>query len=230
MKRLIDATANIPRLQECPTHVEWTNERHRKCSICGSTSGTLGIITHSYMCKYKSLNYHGPFVEGSLTIPSQPYESSKTVRILQREYGIISKFSSQHIIGSSSASSCIILCMRNRVTTETILAHIDSMTLEPLKPYASFPPSVCDVYIVGGDNGSKTYVHRLLKELYQQGYSITFAHIIDDTENSFAIHCITGDTYVNTKIHIPVSGDKTKLAFIKTLPFKCTQLQRVNII
>ena len=96
----------------------------------------------------------------------------------------------------------------------TILAHIDSNTLDPLDNYRSFPKD-SDVYIIGGNNSSIEDVNMILKILSNRGYKIKFAHIIDNETNSFAINCITGDTYLNDSVIVS--------------PMNHEELQRISI-
>ena len=65
-----------------------------------------------------------------------------------REYGVVDSTTEKKIIGSGSASTCFILCMRDRETTKTMVAHIDAMTLFPLDIFRNhFRHEVTDVYI-----------------------------------------------------------------------------------
>jgi hypothetical protein len=54
--------------------------------------------------------------------------------------------------------------------------------------------------IIGGDSTSRDLINNILELLARFNYKITFAHILDSTSNSFAINCITGETYLNDEI------------------------------
>jgi len=172
-----------------------------KCKICGSISGKLKDIFHLYTCKYYIAPLSdGPYTTGILKPCTSSYKA-KTLGILQHEYGIISNNTDEKIIGSHSAGPCVILCMRNRNTTETILAHIDAMTIDWIVPFRSFPTEQCDVFVIGGNTSSIQMVYSIIQMLYSANYTITFAYIIDLNANSFAIDCMTGDTYLNSAIN-----------------------------
>lgn len=167
----------------------------KKCLQCGAISGTLGIITHYLNCKYKENNVVFPIVQGSLLPALVPFNHSSCLIVGQREYGVVGKSHAKPIIGSLWASSCVILCMRNRETTETILAHIDGLSVDPIAIFLSFPPDICDVFLIGGDYMSKNKVHQLLQTLEDYNYIITYCCIINETSKSFAINSIDGTTY-----------------------------------
>ena len=205
-----------------------------KCKICGYVSGSSRILDHYYSCKYKQKYKEGPFQEGVL-MKSHRLDASQSIAILQREYGIINSKTEKKIIGSFGAGPCIILCMRNRNSYETILAHIDGMTLNPLKPFQSFNPSECDVYIIGGNTATKITVNHILKDLKRLQYTIKFAHIIDHSSNSFAINCLTGEAYINEQINpmvdLPIVYDKEKRIQQSTnfIIFSNSELTKVDI-
>lgn len=209
----------------------------RQCLQCGSISGTLGIITHTYKCEYSSLNpkIFGPFVEGCYIAPSNLFDKSSCLYVLQREYGVVSKKSKKYIISSSWATSCVILCMRNRQTTETILAHIDESTIDPIGPFLSFPHALCDVYIVGGEQSSMDSVNNLLLELRYHKYEITYSHIIDENTNDFTINSIDGTLYCNLYDigigEIIMEDKEQRLTMIKNLILcsKATPLRKIVI-
>lgn len=205
----------------------------RQCLQCGNISGTRGIITHNWQCKYSTLNPKivGPFIEGYYEIPSTSFDKSSCLYVLQREYGIVNKDSKKYIISSFGAVSCVILCMRNIETTETILAHIDGNTIDPIAPFLSFPPGLCDVYIVGGDNSTMEKVNQLLVKLSYHYYDITYAHIIDENINNFTINAIDGKIYCNLyDMDKIVPEDKEhKTAMMKKLCLTVSPLKRIIV-
>jgi len=170
-----------------------------KCKICGGKSGTLQIINHINNCEYglsrQKLGPSGPYiindgVDLSLTIP-RGY-----IVVLQREYGEISKESVTPIIGSFGAGPCVILCMRDRTTTKTILAHIDAISENYMDPFFKYDSQTTDVFIVGGDESSDL-VYEILVKLHHRSFDIKLAHIVDNAGNNFAINCITGQVCLN---------------------------------
>jgi len=236
--KLIDLTTPRLAISELPTDIEEINCYHNdkpgciKCKICGSKSGTLRLIIHDKNCKYYIEEKKGPFEEGLYKKPINKINPKESIGILQREYGIINNKSEKIIIGSFGAGPCIILCMRDRVTTETILAHIDIYTLNPLNEFFKFDPKKTDVYIVGGN--SLDELNKILIELKESGFEIKFSHIIVEESNSFAINCITGEFYINDDIDPTVDlpllydGKKRLSLFNFKLNFK-SELTKLNI-
>jgi hypothetical protein len=149
--------------------------------------------------------YDGPFNIDKYVKPRiKDLDSTKSVGIMQREYGIVNMNTTKHIIGTYGADPCVILCMRDRKTRETTLAHIDGGTLDYFQPFSSYEPTDTQVYIVGGNNFTKKQVNQMLIELKGRGFDIHFAHVIDEQANRFAIDCITGVIYLNK--HVPVES------------------------
>ena len=115
--------------------------------------------------------------------------------------------------------------MCNRNTTETYLAHIDSLTLKYLELFMSnFPPKYTDVYIVGGNELSKRQINILLINLNFYNYTIKYAYIIDNNCNNFAINCVTWDFYINEE-----RNAKLDLSIIYDIEFRKSQLLCVYI-
>jgi hypothetical protein len=198
-----------------------------QCLICNGKSGTLRIITHTYKCKYKVTEESGPFIYGNPLWGIGKIDAERSVGILQREYGIANKYTDKNIIGTFGAGPCIILCIRNKATTDTFLAHIDAMTFpvftgeSPIIFQSQFNPIDSDVYIVGGNNQTKDQVYNLLVDLKRLDYtSIQCAYIIDNFSlNNFAINSVTGEVYINTDIEP-----------IKDLPLVYNENDRLNIM
>ena len=175
----------------------------KECKFCKSRTYTSGYdIFHIYTCKYFKGSQNSLIQKGVRNIATTSIDNLISIGIIQREYGIINNNTSKKIIGTYGAGSCVILSMRNRNTNNTILAHIDANTDNPLQPFLQFPNDNCDVYIIGGDSTSKALLNNILKILKKNKFEITFAHIIDDNSNSFAINCITGATYLNNELKI----------------------------
>ena len=208
---LVRVTEPIQQVVESSADIEEVNCVHNdkpgclKCKLCGKISGTSRELSHKYKCKYNTISkeIRGPFQVGKVSYTDK-IDSSKSVGILQREYGIVNNETPQKIIGTNGTNSCVILCMRNRETYDTILAHIDNSTNDPLSVFSTFLPDKCDVYIIGGNESSKGLLHDILIKLKQLKYKITFAYIQDDSRirgNRFGINCITGETYINDDIN-----------------------------
>ena len=206
---LIKKTAPRKKIIESPSDVQEINCRHNnqpgclKCLKCGGESGTLRIITHHHKCKYKEEVTTGPFEYGNY-IPGIVLNRDLSIGILQREYALINKETEKKIIGTYGAGPCIILCMRDRETTNTMLGHIDSLTIDPVAKFREiFQPNNSDVYLIGGNNSStsKKHLHNLLKELKIYNYDIKFAYLMDNKSNSFAINCITQEVFINHQIN-----------------------------
>lgn len=182
-----------------------------RCKVCGGSGGTDRNLNHYIDCRYKQPLQQGPYTMGRLINSQVGLNVRLSEAILQKEYGIISERSVKTILGTYGAGPCIILCMRNRRTTETILAHIDAGTLTPLAPFLTFSPEDSDVYIVGGDDSTRQHLTDLLRELRDGRYTVVFAHVIDSHANRFAINCITGESWIDGQIYVedlPVTIDK----------------------
>ncbi len=166
-----------------------------------------------------------PIIEGSLLPASVPFNQSSCLLVGQREYAVVSKNHAKPIIGSLWASSCIILFMRNRDTTETILANIDGLSLNPSIKFLSFPPDLCDVFLIGGDHFSKNNVKQLVQTLEDHLYIMKYCCIINDTVKSFAINSIDGTTYYDDdfdNLDINALGNITKSVTFTETPLTKT--------
>ena len=223
---LMEKTKSSLRICELPEDIKEIDNGCIQCLICNGKSGTLRIITHTYKCKYKVTEESGPFIYGNSLRGIGKIDAERSVGILQREYGIANRYTDKNIIGTFGASSCIILCIRNNVTTDTFLAHIDAMTLPVFTSEFSifrsrFNPIDSDVYIVGGNNQTKDQVYNLLVDLKRFDYtSIKKAYIIDNVgSNNFAINSVTGEIYMNSDIEP-----------IKDLPLVYNENDRLNIM
>ena len=71
----------------------------------------------------------------------------------------------------------------------------------------------------------------IFKILSNRDYKIKFTHIIDDKPNSFAINCITGDTYLNDSVIVsPMNHEE--LQRISSFSISCkfnSELKLINI-
>lgn len=202
-----------------------------KCKICGSVSGTLKIITHYHNCKYK--NIFSPFYFYNKTEKIKYYKINKknSELIFQREFGIINKNSSKNIIGTIGCDTCVAICLRDS-NTNTLLAHIDHNTLNPLNIFTNFNNNDCDVHIIGGNELSKDLLNKIFVFLIENNYKLKFAHIIDNKTNNFSINCINGDFIVNDKfnygLEMTINSQKRKLLLIESIT-NYTNLNYVNI-
>jgi hypothetical protein len=203
-----------------------------KCKICKSVSGDLRIIPHNFSCKYNERNIYDPIIKGNRIISTSFMNSSISVAILQREYGIVNTMTQKKIIYSYAAGPCIVLCMHDISSQRAILGHIDTLTIDPLNKFRTFLPENCDVYIVGGDNSTKSLINTILKQLKSRNYKIKFAYIKDNyTSNSFGINCMTGETYLNDSvIEYPLSHEEEqRLSNFTRISTRRSELNRVNI-
>ena len=239
---LMEKTKSSLRICELPEDIKDIDNGCIQCLICNGKSGTLRIITHTYKCKYKVTEESGPFIYGNTLRGIGKIDAERSVGILQREYGIANKYTDKNIIGSFGAGPCIILCIRNKLTTDTFLAHIDAMTLpvftgeSPIIFQSQFNPNESDVYIVGGNNQTKDQVYNLLVDLKRLDYtSIQCAYIVDDfSSNNFAINSVTGEVYMNTDIEpiidLPlVYNENNRLNIMKIAPLFRSKLNKVML-
>ena len=133
------------------------------------------IYYGNFICKYNERNIYDPIIKGNRIISTSFMNSSISVAILQREYGIVNTETQKKIIYSYAAGPCIILCMHDISSQRAILGHIDTLTIDPLNKFRTFLPENCDVYIVGGDNSTKSLINTILKQLKSRNYKIKFA-------------------------------------------------------
>jgi hypothetical protein len=187
-----------------------------RCKLCGSISGTSLKLFHLVGCPYQTKRTsYGPYILGKRIYGRNPINPELYEEILMDEYAIISSNSTKPIIGTHGAGPCIILCMRDRTNTNTILAHTTALTINPLGPFLSFSRENSDVYIIGGDSSSISDMNKILLGLKEYNYTVTFAHVIDQNANNFAINCITGETWIDTEVHYhqPTNDQKFKYTF-----------------
>ena len=215
IKELIILTIPTKTIIEDSTHIEFC-DKFNNCKICGGTSGTLKIITHLYYkqngkiipCIYKIIDtdYYTPIIIGNYNKSRSRIDSNIAQGLLQREYALINSDNSTKIIGSYGAGPCIIMCLRNRITTLTFLCHLDLLTIDYKHHFYKFEPNDTDVYIIGCDRSTIHILHKLLTILDNMNFKITFAHVIDDILNSFAINTVTGDIYLNEELFNPLNN------------------------
>ena len=181
-----------------------------KCKLCKGYSGSALILSHDYICKYADINRDSNYISyGIKSFNKRMNPTIEHYNVFQRECLEITNPTTEFIIGSCSASTCVILCMQQYIgqnTKRTMLAHIDSMTTNPLLPFitAFTNPFFCDVYIVGGSNDktSQQLICTILKQLKNNKFNITFAHLCDSANNNFAINTLTGQYYINDEINV----------------------------
>ena len=174
------------------------------CSICKYKSGTSREVVHYYDCIHKIPDIF-PLVYEKQPIILAYFRSEKLVYVNMREYGIVDSNSDKKIIGSSGAGTCFILCMRNRETTKTMVAHIDALTLFPLDRFREhFTPEITDVYIVGGNNSSIRHFHDIFMLLYFHNFNIMYMRVIENETNRFFINSVNGSVSLDNII--PVNG------------------------
>lgn len=233
--KLIQKTKPVKRKVEKPEHIELFNNKYgecNKCNLCGGQSGTLKIIPHTYKCMYYINETNGPFIVGNIKNNSN-IDTVKILTILQREYGEIDKTTEKSIIGSYGAGPCFIICMRNRFTYKSTLAHIDALTQNPLEPFEHYEPNQTDVYIIGGDNSSKTQIHDIIISLKEKKHDIKYANIITNISNIFATDCISGKIYMDDNINIQtdfqqLSNQRIQRMKIRILMNEMSKLQKIE--
>jgi hypothetical protein len=220
--QILHAIKKPARLTELPDDIEVISDVQHRCRICKALSGSLLVIPHSYNCMYNNSTNLKQFIFGERTPNKSPIDPSKCLPVLQRQSGCISNITKYTTIGTYGLGPCICICMRARDGTLTALSHIDGLTEDILGPYYMFPPDATDVYIIGGDSTSRDLINNILELLDRNNYKITFAHILDSKDNSFAINCITGETYLNDEI-IPIRAmrlTKKHSEYLELLSFK----------
>ena len=233
--KLIQKIKPVKRKVEKLEHIELLKKKYgecNKCNLCGGESGTLKIIQHTYKCMYYINETNGPFIVGNIKNNSN-IDTVKILTILQREYGEVDKTTEKSIIGSYGAGPCFIICMRNRFTYKSTLAHIDTLTQNPLEPFEHYEPNQTDVYIIGGDNSSKTQIHDILILLKEKKHGIKCANIITNNSNKFAIDSISGKIYMDENINIQtddpqLSNQRIQIMKICILMNEMSKLQKIE--
>jgi hypothetical protein len=188
--------ANIKINTEDIIHLRNTyNDKIIKCKLCNCVSGSLITeLTHTYNCKYyvnrvlETIKY-----KTSDVIIKNNILFNSIFPVYQKEYYIATV---EHpIIGTYGLGPCICIIMRDPISTKTMLAHIDSTTIEPLNIFFSTFNDIAkiDVYIVGGDNSSNDLAISLLDEKY----NIKLIWLIDNDNNDISIDSRNGDIYLN---------------------------------
>jgi hypothetical protein len=172
-----------------------------QCKQCLARSGTNMIIEHYYNCKYAIPQLRGPFEYGKMQSSTVQIDPDLSEGVLQREYAEINKDSKIKWIGSVGAGPCVIVCVRDPITTRTVLAHIDSITIDPFSILNLFNKESAQIYVIGGDNSSRDMVHKILSYLCTNKWTIKFAHVIASSPCNFAINGETGSIYLNNYVH-----------------------------
>jgi hypothetical protein len=188
------------RLIESQEHIKVISEVQHQCKLCKARSGSLLIIPHTYKCIYNNSTDLQNFIIGERTPNKSQIDPTKCLVVSQHQYGCISNTTKYTTIGTIGLGPCVCICMHARDGTLTALSHVDTLTQNILGLHYMFPLNTTDVYIIGGDSQSHNLINNILELLAKFNYKITFAHILDSTSNSFAINCITGETYLNNEI------------------------------
>lgn len=178
-----------------------------KCKICGCQGGSSMNVPHYYNCKYSPVKtkkqdtvmYIPDNLKNLIVYP----KSNSIFPVMQRE--LAESTDKYSIIGTFGAGPCIIVAMRDPKNKKTMLAHIDSLTKNPLRDFfVSFEESKkVHVYLCGGDNSNKEQASTIIKELYERyireekKYIVVYCHLIDHTTNNFGINSDTGEIYPN---------------------------------
>ena len=187
-------------LTESPDDIKVISDVQHQCRKCNTRSGATLIIPHSYKCIYNNSTNLQQLIFGNRIDYESYIDPSKCLPVLQHQSGCISNTSEYTTIGTIGLDTCVCVCMRARDGTLTVLSHVDTLTQNILGPRYMFPPDTTDVYIIGGNSTSRDLINNILELLARFNYKITFAHILDSKSNSFAINCITGETYLNDEI------------------------------
>lgn len=198
--QILHNVQNPARLIELQEHIKVISDVQHQCKLCKACSGSLLIIPHSYKCIYNNSTNLQQFIFGNRTHHKSPIDASKCLLVLQHQYGCISNTTKYTTIGTIGCGPCVCICMRAHNGSQTVLSHVDTLTQNIAGPHYMFPPDATDVYIIGGDSQSRNLINNILKLLARFNYKIIFAHILDSESNSFAINCITGETYLNDEI------------------------------
>lgn len=120
------------------------------------------------------------------------FSPEETILVIVNEYSETNKNSKQPVLGSHSATTCVILAVYNKETTHTMLAHITTTTLlsDVERRLAPFIGRDCVAYLVGKE--SETYLYQQMIELLKRAY-MCFEVMLYDGPASLAIDARTGE-------------------------------------
>lgn len=175
----------------------------RICLICGAKSGTEGIITHFYNCKYSGKFKHdelSDFYHLDSKISKEHLSYRTIFGINQRE--IVSVDENGPLIGTFGAATCIIIAMRNRIDGFTTLAHIDALTQSWLSSYlANHRFDSTDIYL-STLGQSEELLFKILTDLKSKNFTeLVYVNLNND---NLAINPNTGNiiTYFDPMYNI----------------------------
>ncbi len=193
------AKTSTNKISEDPKDIEDLGDIIR-CKLCNIKSGTWKIIGHSFKCKYCSNSNSDTLIYGNCTRATIPIVPSKAEEVKMREAIIIDKDSKIKVLGTFGAGPCIIVGIRDRITTKTLLSHVDALSLDPINIFNGFPSDTSDVYLIGGNSTStsKEKINDLISKIVSRGFVIKYAYLVDSNSNSFGINAESGEVYVNT--------------------------------
>jgi len=207
----------------------------KECNICSFKSDIYGNIYHYISCKYsKSKLEKNNISNGCYSkLNISEFDVFKCETINQRECGFTNKDRKYPIIGTYGASTCYILVIRDKITTNTLLYHIDSLTDLSIKQdmfkYSILDPSNTDIYLIGGNSTSKNIGHNILTQLVNCGFSnsLKFINILNSNSNSLIIDSRTGHILLDKDCNITyfktsINKEFRKFRFENCLSFKST--------
>jgi hypothetical protein len=177
----------------------------RECKLCGAKG--IEEVIHLFACQYSSSKWAAlhatvsdEFSEtefGTLPVLQRPINKHLSESVFQHEFVYRTKLDpTVRFLGSYGAVSCVIVAIWNRVTHETLLAHIDALTIGIDAVLKKFDAANSDVYVVGGKK--KTFVHDVLSCLQRQSFEVTYAKVGKGyLRHELIVDCDTGGILVD---------------------------------
>jgi hypothetical protein len=181
----------------------------RICKLCEAKSaGSKKDFIHLFVCQYSTSKWeklHSRISDdleevefGTQPVLSGSIDKQLSETVFQHEFAYRTKLDTNvRFLGSYGAGPCIIVAIWNRVTNETLLMHIDALTINIDKVFKNCDPINSDVYVVGG--ASKTSVHNVLSYLQKQRFNITYAKVgIRQDGHELIIDCENGNILIDS--------------------------------
>jgi hypothetical protein len=129
------------------------------------------------------------------------------------------------------------ICLRDRNTTKTLLAHVDALSTNIINIFDGFTPESTDLFIIGGMPESEFQLYNLLLQIKGRRFEITYANVFLCNKfgmynQSFAINCLTGECYREIKNinDLPLTvNENSRTRFLKYTALTEGKLQKINI-
>ena len=180
-----------------------------RCNNCNARSDeSTNNIFHLFKCQYSTSKWNAAHqtvsdelheIEfGIQPVLDGPINKQLSETVFQHEFVYRTKPNANvRFLGSYGAGPCIIVTIWNRETNETLLMHIDALTIDIDKVFRKCDATNSDVYVVGGQ--SKTSLYNVLFYLQKQRFNITYAKVgIRQDGHELIIDCDNGNILIDS--------------------------------